>query len=239
MPAPDRTDSTQHKRDAILAAALALFAERGYHGTAIPEVAQRAHVGTGTIYRYFASKELLVNAVFREAKTLLRDFLVPRVDISLAPREVFRQLWWGLYSFAREHPLPFKFLELQDHVPYLDQDSRNVELQVLAPIWAYSVMSRRTGVARDMPSEAIMALVWGAFVGLLKAEHTGHITLTDAVFSDPLKKQNVSANLLARAEKHLFCDSISSSSRKNRIPCQLRPTRRQNNSKKGARHANR
>jgi AcrR family transcriptional regulator len=56
------------KRDAILAAALELFAERGFHGTSVPEIAERARVGAGTIYRYFPSKEALVNALFRAQK---------------------------------------------------------------------------------------------------------------------------------------------------------------------------
>jgi transposase len=30
-----------------------LFAERGYDGTTIPMIAEKANVGAGTIYRYF------------------------------------------------------------------------------------------------------------------------------------------------------------------------------------------
>jgi len=49
--AGDRGD----KRETILAAALELFVERGFYGTAVPEIAERAGVGAGTIYRYFES----------------------------------------------------------------------------------------------------------------------------------------------------------------------------------------
>src|SRR5689334_15289154 len=62
--AGDRGD----KREAILAAALELFVERGFYGTAVPEIAERAGVGAGTIYRYFESKETLVNELYREQK---------------------------------------------------------------------------------------------------------------------------------------------------------------------------
>ena len=51
-----------------MAAALELFVERGFYGTAVPEIAERAGVGAGTIYRYFESKEALVNALYREQK---------------------------------------------------------------------------------------------------------------------------------------------------------------------------
>ena len=43
------------KSTAILEAALALFAERGYDGTPVPLIAEKAGVGAGTIYRYFES----------------------------------------------------------------------------------------------------------------------------------------------------------------------------------------
>src|SRR5215510_1707077 len=56
------------KREAIMNAALELFVERGFFGTIVPEIADRAGVGAGTIYRYFDSKEALVNAIYREPK---------------------------------------------------------------------------------------------------------------------------------------------------------------------------
>lgn len=180
---PLAATSASNKRDAILQAALQLFAERGYHGTAMPELAQRAGVGTGTIYRYFDSKEVLVNAVFQQSKRLLRDHLVKDIDLAQPARTLFHTLWQSLIQFARAFPQDFRFLELQDHVPYLDTDSRNIELEVLAPIWAWCVSARRAGTSRDMPAEALMALVWGAFVGLLKAEHTGHIKLDDSILA--------------------------------------------------------
>ena len=57
-----RTTTAPDKREAILAAALEAFVEKGFHGTAVPEIAARAGVGAGTIYRYFESKEAVVNA---------------------------------------------------------------------------------------------------------------------------------------------------------------------------------
>src|SRR5690348_5979837 len=73
------------KRRRILDAALQTFAAKGYHGTAVPEVADAAGVGTGTLYRYFAHKEALVNEVYRDAKqrlkvALLDDLATPDVD---------------------------------------------------------------------------------------------------------------------------------------------------------------
>ena len=170
------------KRRRLIDAALELFAERGFHGTAVPLVAERAGVAAGTVYRFFESKEALVNAVFREAKGRLAGALagLDTLDETLPARERFREFWQRLVRFARAEPIAFQFLELQDHMPYLDDESRALELRVLGPMFQACVGFRETGAFRkDVPVDATMAFVWGAFVGLMKAERNGYLKLDD------------------------------------------------------------
>jgi AcrR family transcriptional regulator len=174
------------KRRRILDAALRTFAARGYHGTAVPEVADAAGVGTGTMYRYFADKEALVNEVYRDAKARLRAALID--DLDFTDPGWFMEAWRRLIRFARTEPAAFQFLEMQDHAPYLDARSREVELSVLAPLWLAGKRLRERAVRRakrDGPRSPLgvdiqIALVWGAFVGLIKAERHGYIRLDDA-----------------------------------------------------------
>lgn len=56
----------QARPSELLAAALALFVEKGYAGTRLDDVAARAGVSKGTLYLYFANKEELFKAVVRE-----------------------------------------------------------------------------------------------------------------------------------------------------------------------------
>jgi AcrR family transcriptional regulator len=164
------------KRRQILDAALVLFAERGYHGTAVPLVASAAHVGTGTIYHYFTNKEELVNAVFRDAKTRLRDALFDGLDTARDSHALFLDVWDRLARFAKSEPLCFRFLEMQDHIPYLDEESLALERKILVPLW---VASSAIVGQRDLPAEIMMALVWGALVGLVKSERLGYLSLTE------------------------------------------------------------
>jgi AcrR family transcriptional regulator len=57
----------------ILAAALDMFAERGYAATRLDDVARRAGVTKGTLYLYFPNKEELFKAVIRE--TLVSELI--------------------------------------------------------------------------------------------------------------------------------------------------------------------
>jgi AcrR family transcriptional regulator len=51
----------------ILDAALSMFAEKGYAGTRMDEIAKRAGVTKGTIYLYFENKEAVFKTLVRES----------------------------------------------------------------------------------------------------------------------------------------------------------------------------
>jgi AcrR family transcriptional regulator len=68
---PLRADARRN-RDQILVAAREIFAERGAD-VAMEEIARRASVGVGTLYRRFADREALIRAVFRETFQLVAD----------------------------------------------------------------------------------------------------------------------------------------------------------------------
>lgn len=59
-------------RDRLLAEAANVFADKGYDGTRVQEVARRAGLTTGAIYRNFADKsDLLIAAIDQAAQRLL------------------------------------------------------------------------------------------------------------------------------------------------------------------------
>jgi AcrR family transcriptional regulator len=165
------------KRDAILRAALEVFAAHGVHGVAVPEIAERAGVGTGTIYRFFESKEVLINEVFREQKRAFGRRLKD-LDQTKEARAVFDEFWQRAVQFAIEEPAAFRFLELHDHQSYLDEKSRELERRVLSPMLAAHKALQRRGVFRkDIRPEVVMALHWGALVNLFKAQWAGYFAL--------------------------------------------------------------
>ena len=157
------------KREAILDAALALFAEHTFDGTPVPLIAERAGVGAGTIYRYFESKEALVNTVYRRWKLELKRCLIDDAPAGAAPREEFRHWWGALRRFAREHPQAFAFLEMHHHAAYLDGESRAVAAAVNDGARAMVRRSQRAGGMRRADPDMLIAMVFGAFTGLVKA----------------------------------------------------------------------
>lgn len=168
------------KKEAILKAALDLFAERGYHGTSVGDIADRARVGTGTIYRYFQDKEALVNALFQTCKREMMAAILTDLPRDVPARQIFRELWTRLAQFAKSRPEALIFLEAHHHAAYLDQASRDLTAWAIAQFQDFFEVSRHDQITRDAPPELLVAIVMGAFMGVQKAFMNGVVEQTPA-----------------------------------------------------------
>jgi TetR/AcrR family transcriptional regulator, fatty acid metabolism regulator protein len=63
-PADDPTRKRDSRRKQILQAAVKVFADKGYHGCRISDVADEAGVAYGLVYHYFGNKDGLLAAIF-------------------------------------------------------------------------------------------------------------------------------------------------------------------------------
>ena len=93
---PQRADARRN-RVRILKAARAVFADQGFHSQ-IDDVAKRAKVGVGTVYRHFPTKEALLDALVREHFEEIAGYAREALDRE-DPWEGFCELMWR----AAEH----------------------------------------------------------------------------------------------------------------------------------------
>ncbi|MCV7212510.1 TetR/AcrR family transcriptional regulator [Mycolicibacterium canariasense] len=77
---PKTAGLQEARRNAIVAAAFAVFTQKGYDETSIGDIAAHAGIGHGTVYRYFSSKRELLDHVF--------DFAVEKTVRALAVDEL-------------------------------------------------------------------------------------------------------------------------------------------------------
>ena len=75
-----RERKKQRTRETIARAAHLLFAERGYHATTLPDIAEAADVSTRTIFAYFPSKEDILFSDFPVMKEALAEALAERPE---------------------------------------------------------------------------------------------------------------------------------------------------------------
>ena len=94
-PAVPRTEKID-KRDALLRAAIATFAARGFFNAQVADVARTAGVAAGTVYLYFRGKDDLLVSIFEQ--TMKEAIAVGRRTIATLPDPLAQ-----LHAIARLH----------------------------------------------------------------------------------------------------------------------------------------
>jgi TetR/AcrR family acrAB operon transcriptional repressor len=112
MAAPDRDertaegDRTNHGRDAhakrelILEVAMRHFAENGFRGARVEDIAAEVGVAKGTVFLHFGNKEGLFLSAYQRAVGMLPAWLD-------APSEVVQQGFWGVLDYWLERTEDF------------------------------------------------------------------------------------------------------------------------------------
>lgn len=62
----ERSNGSEDKRRLILAAAVRVFARKGYHTCRVGDIAEEAGVAHGLLYHYFRSKDEVLECIFKE-----------------------------------------------------------------------------------------------------------------------------------------------------------------------------
>ena len=104
------------RRQQLIEIAKSLFAERGYDGTSIEEIAQRANVSKPVVYEHFGGKEgLYAVVVDREMQALLQ-----RITDALTgdhPRLLLEQAGMALFDYIEGDTDGFRILVRDSPVP--------------------------------------------------------------------------------------------------------------------------
>lgn len=165
------------RRESILDAALDCFVERGFHGTAIPQIAAKAGIAAGTIYHYFDSKEALVNALYRTWKSAVAQRVFTAFPQGAPVREQFEVMWNEMVAFSTDNPTAFAFIELHNHSSYLDAESLAIDRTLKDFARQMILQAQSGGVVKPLDASLLMELVFGAFVGMMRAHWEGRIQL--------------------------------------------------------------
>src|SRR5580704_1114094 len=94
-------------RNAILDAAEAVFADRGFHGARIQDIAIRARIAVGTVYNHFAQKDDVLSALLEErTEQMLAELHAGAEDVSAGSANFAARLQSRIarmLAFVEEH----------------------------------------------------------------------------------------------------------------------------------------
>ena len=153
------------KRDAILRAAIDVFADRGYFNAQVADVARAAGVAAGTVYLYFRSKDDLLISIFergmREALSEGRAVVAALED----PQERLRRFArLHLERLGRDRNLAIVFqVELRQSTKFMERFSATLLRDYLGLIRGTIADGQRVGLFRgDIKPTVAAKMLFGA-----------------------------------------------------------------------------
>jgi AcrR family transcriptional regulator len=151
---PQRADARRN-RERVLSAARETFADDGLDAQ-IDDVAQRAGVGVGTVYRHFPTKEALIEAVAADGYQHLCDLAREALTVD-DPWEAFSQFMW---AGARLHRNDRAQCEINATRPDVMQRVAGDKHELLELVAQLIERGQRAGVTRAGLSSHDMPMIW-------------------------------------------------------------------------------
>jgi TetR/AcrR family transcriptional regulator, fatty acid metabolism regulator protein len=113
------------KRAAILDAATAIFAKRGFFGAQVADVARAAGIAAGTVYLYFRSKDEILTSIFdRTMQEAIAEGRTVLADVKDPVERLRRIARMHLTRLGRDRSLAIVFqVELRQTTKFMEQFS--------------------------------------------------------------------------------------------------------------------
>jgi len=148
-------------RQRLIRSALELFTTRGYHDTTTAQIAKKAGIAEGTIYRHFASKQHLVNELYRAGQRWAMKIVhetVANPDAGTV-RQQLTAVALGLVDGAAHETAIVKIGLLDSLGAVLDDESRKTEREFRAALERIVAEGKAQGTVRTGAVE-VWAGVW-------------------------------------------------------------------------------
>ena len=151
-------------RQRLIRAALELYTTTGFRATTTPEIAARAGVAEGTIYRHFRGKESLLNEVYRDAQRWATALVKEQdADKMLPPPQRLAAVARRLMRAAQEDPAMTRMLLQRREERHLDERSREAGREFQEAVQQIVASGKSDGLVRQGPAD-LWTAVWLALV---------------------------------------------------------------------------
>ena len=153
------------KREAILRAAVKVFAQKGYFNSKVADIAGEAGIADGTVYLYFKSKDEILHSIFDQAMSVFIDEgkrELARLDKPIDRLRKIAELHLERLGADRELAIVFQ-VELRGSIKFMQEFSAAGFADYLDVIRQTVEDGQRSGVFRSDIKPIIAAkILYGA-----------------------------------------------------------------------------
>jgi AcrR family transcriptional regulator len=165
--------------------ALALFVEKGIHGATVRDIAHRAKIAEGSLYRHYTSKDALAKALYVQIAQKVGVDVVQVQQDSMDVESYLSRLVIYLCGMYDATPLEFQyvFLSQPSTLQYLDIDAMH-PFHLIKSLFGDYLMMRAHQMHRDVG--LLTAEILGVVLGIANACTLGHLNAPMATYADDL-----------------------------------------------------
>jgi AcrR family transcriptional regulator len=169
-------------RERILSAARRIHDRHGLSGLSIRRVSARVGLTPMAVYRHFADKDALLDALVAEGFAEWETYVAKAADAP-TPEARIRAVIRGYVAFALDRPRVFElmFLVPRRRVPTAPASLQTTPSPAFSRIIAALHEAMQTGIiANDDPAQVLL-FVWSVVHGLVTLHFSGRFGFDDAV----------------------------------------------------------
>jgi len=164
------------KKNELLDAALTLFMQKGIKATTTRDIAIRAGISEGTIYRHFDSKEELAECIFEENLEYFSKFLKGYLKCASSPEEMLISFAKGFFEFSRKEQRRYSFI-IAAHQTELKKLSRE-KMKPNQMLTKILQLGQKQDVFREIDINLAGAMVMGTIMQTIFYLKSGRISVS-------------------------------------------------------------
>lgn len=171
------TDQGRERKQQLVDAAMALFAERGYSATRIVDICERAGVAKGLFYWYFPTKLDLFTELVRSMRQRLRRAQADAMDSEADALTRIRQGTVASVRFMAEHAPYFALVDVERADPAIADALRSGSDVYFRDVRVLVEEAQREGTVPDTDPRLLAIGVLGAVSSFSNASRSGKLDL--------------------------------------------------------------
>ena len=129
-----------NKREAVLQAATELFSKHGYHAVGIDTIIAKSNVAKMTFYKYFPSKEFLIESVLIHRDQQLREGIMESVNRCRSPMNKLKAIFDWYENWFRD-PSFHGCMFIKASEEFIDESSKVKKISQAHKSWLAEVMA--------------------------------------------------------------------------------------------------
>lgn len=154
------------KRKDLLAAALRLFVQNGFHGTPTSKIAKEAGVANGTLFHYYNTKEDLIISLYIDIKKRMGEHIEAKAVLAKKPRKRFKVQFTEIILWSMDNKDEFYFIQQFHSSPFAALLSPDVIKEQLSKSCAEIEDAIKKKLFKKRSTEFILSLVSSHIYGI-------------------------------------------------------------------------